>query len=338
MTTARTLIAAVCAVALLIALAACGSGRPPASASKASSPSDISPRTPSTATTPTSSRSLTQTASPTAQSSSKSTSRPRKVLVVIEENHSYAQMKQAMPYLAGLSSKYGYATHWTALAHPSLPNYLGIAGGTTFGILDDRSPAAHSSDIGKALSVFDQAIAAGKTAATYAETMSKNCQGYDYPDRAVGTPKYAVRHNPWVYFSKGRSSCLSHDRNLTSFGGDAARNALPNVGFLIPNLDHDAHDGSLATADSWLKQQLTPVLRSTDFTSGKLVVVVTADEDDRHSGNVVLTSVLSPGIFHKVVSTPLTHYSLTRYIAQVLGVKPLQKGATAPDMKGAFGL
>jgi acid phosphatase len=262
----------------------------------------------------------------------------KKVLVVIEENHSYTQMKQGMPFLAGLSSKYGYATHWTALAHPSLPNYLGIAGGTTFGILDDKSPAAHSSDIGSATSVFDQAIAAGKTAGTYAETMKKNCHVYDYPDRSVGTPKYAVRHNPWVYFSHGRRDCLTHDRDLTPFAGDVARNALPNVGFLIPNLDHDAHNGSIATADSWLEKQLTPVLTSTDFTSGKLVVIVTADEDDRHSGNVVLTSVLSSRLSHKVVSSPLTHYSLTRYIAQVLGGTPLKKGSTAPDMKAAFGL
>ena len=329
--------AAACAAALLTGLAACG--QQPASAPKASSPSsDTSSPTPSTSTTPTPSRSLTRTASPTAQSSSASTSRTRKVLVVIEENHSYAQMKRGMPYLAGLSSKYGYATHWTALAHPSLPNYLGIAGGTTFGILDDRPPTAHTSDIGSAISVFDQAIAAGKTAGTYAETMSQNCQVDETPDRSVATPKYAVRHNPWVYFSAGRSNCLAHDRNLTPFAVDAAHNALPNIGFLIPNLDHDAHDGSLAAADSWLKQQLTPVLSSTDFTSGKLIVVVTADEDDQHAGNNVLTSVLTPRISHKVVSTPLTHYSLTRYIAQVLGVTPLQRAATAPDMKSAFGL
>ncbi|MCW2737252.1 MAG: hypothetical protein JWN97_1896 [Nocardioides sp.] len=264
--------------------------------------------------------------------------RPSKVLIVIEENHSYAQMKAGMPFLAGLSTKYGYATHWTALTHPSLPNYLGIAGGSTFGIHDDKSPAAHISSVGPATSVFDQAIAAGKTARTYAETMPGPCQANDSPDRSIGTPKYAVRHNPWVYFSKGRTNCLAHDRNLTPFADDAASNALPNVGFLIPNLDHDAHNASLSAADSWLQQQLTPVLRSTEFKSGRLVVVVTADEDDKHSGNVVLTSVLTPSISHKVVSAPLTHYSLTRFIAQVLRVKPLQNGATAPDMKAAFGL
>jgi acid phosphatase len=243
-----------------------------------------------------------------------------------------------MPFLAGLSEEYGYATHWTALAHPSEPNYIGIAGGSTFGITDDKAPGANSGRIGSAKSVFDQALAAGKTAGTYAESMPQSCHVYDYPDRSAGKPTYAVRHNPWVFFSSGRQGCQTHDKGLDSFAGDAAGNALPNVGFLIPNLEHDAHDGSLSAADAWLGTQLSPVLHSTDFTSGKLVVIVTADEDDRHSGNQVLTSVLTPRLSHKVADAPLTHYSLTRYIAGVLGVPPLLKGAGAPDMKAAFGL
>jgi hypothetical protein len=335
-TPGRRLPTAACLAALVLGLAACGSSEQPTATPKATSDSSDASVPTSPSPTPSMKKSVPPATARSAGSSA--TAKPTKVLVVIEENHSYAQMKAGMPFLAGLSDKYGYATHWTALAHPSLPNYLGIAGGTTFGILDDRSPAAHTSDIGSATSVFDQAIAAGKTAGTYAETMPENCHVYDSPDRAVGTPKYAVRHNPWVYFSKGRTNCLAHDRDLTPFAGDAARNALPNVGFLVPNLDHDAHDASLASADSWLKQQLTPVLKSTDFTSGKLVVVVTADEDDKKSGNVVLTSVLTPRISHKVVSSPLTHYSLTRFIAEVLGVAPLQNGAKAPDLSSAFGL
>jgi acid phosphatase len=260
------------------------------------------------------------------------------VLVVIEENHSYSQMKAGMPFLAGLSDTYGYATHWHALTHPSEPNYLGIVAGSTFGITDDQAPSSHTRELASATTVFDQALAAGRTAKTYAESMPKNCHPYDHPDRSVGRPVYAVRHNPWVYFPRSRSNCLAHDVGLATFADDATRNALPSVGFLIPNLDHDAHDGSLSTADAWLRQQLSPVLRSTDFTSGKLVVVVTADEDDRHSGNLVLTSVLTPRLSHKVVDTGLTHYSLTRYIAQVLRVAPLKNGATAPDMRTAFGL
>ena len=60
-------------------------------------------------------------------------------------------------------------------------------------------------------------------------------------------------------------------------------------------------------------------------------MIVTADEDDKKSGNTVLTSVLTPALAGKVVDTPLTHYSLTRYIAQVLGVTPL--AATVPTRR-----
>ncbi len=268
----------------------------------------------------------------------KPTGRATKVLVVIEENHSFAQMKDGMPFLARMSRAYGYATHWTAITHPSAPNYLAIAGGSTFGITDDSAPAADAGSIGSAQSVFDQAVRAGRSAGTYAESMPQNCHVYDYPDRADGVPKYAVRHNPWVYFPAGREACLAHDQALPQFADDAAADQLPNVGFLIPNLDHDGHDGSLSTADGWLEKQLTPVLHSADFTSGKLVVVVTADEDDRSSGNTVLTSVLTPALSHKVVDTPLTHYSLTRFIDQVIGAEPLRHAADAPDLRTAFGL
>jgi phosphatidylinositol-3-phosphatase len=260
---------------------------------------------------------------------------PSKVLVVIEENHSYDQMKSGMPYLFGLSEKYGYAAHWSAITHPSLPNYLAIAGGSTFGVVDDRNPSAHSGDVGGARSVFDQALDIGKTAGTYAESMPSTCSLQNHP---AGAPAYAVRHNPWTYFTASRGRCRSDDVPLSGFAGAARSNSLPNVAFLIPDLCNDAHSCSLTKADAFLRKRLPEVLSSRDFTSGRLVVVVTADEDDKLSDNAVLTSVLSTRLSHKVVTTPLTHYSLTRYLAQVLGVPPLRNGRSAPDMRAAFGL
>lgn len=253
------------------------------------------------------------------------------MLVVVEENHSYAQMRAEMPYLASLSGRYGYATHWQALTHPSEPNYLAIAGGSTFGVVDDGSPAENAAQVAGAPSVFSQALRSGKRAATYAESMPAPCSlGDAYP--------YAVRHNPWTYFSSERSACRAHDVSTASFADDARNDRLPNVGFLIPDLLHDAHDASLGAADAWLQTELAPVLASTDFTSGDLVVVVTADEDDRQSGNKVLTSVLTPRLRHVVADTALNHYSLTRYIAQVLRVRPLGQSGQAPDLATAFGL
>ncbi len=248
----------------------------------------------------------------------------------MEENHSFTQMRDDMPFLARLSNRYGYATHWQALAHPSEPNYLAIVGGSTFGITDNAPPRDNASSVAQSPSVFSQAGSVGKSAATYAESMPTRCAQLDsYP--------YVVRINPWAYFPGDRRACTQADVDTTSFVDDAQHNRLANVAFLIPNMVHNGHDGSLSAADAWLKAHLDPVLSSTDFTSGDLVVVVTADEAGRHSDNIVLTSVLSTRLSHVVTDTTLTHYSLTRFIAQILGVKPLGQGLEAPDMVSAFG-
>ncbi len=256
---------------------------------------------------------------------------PTKVLAFLEENHSYSQMRSQMPYLFSLAQQYGYATNWTAIRHPSLPNYLAIAGGSTFGVTDDSAPAVNALKVGPANSIFDQALDAGRTARTYAEGMTSNCA-------LASAAQYAVRHNPWTYFAASGARCGQFDVGLPSLLANAENATLPNVGMVIPNVCNDAHNCTLAVADGWLKTYLGTVLASPDFTSGRLVVVVTADEDDRLNDNNVLTVVMHAGMSSEVVTTPLTHYSLTRYYAQVLGVSPLRNGATAPDMRAAFGL
>jgi acid phosphatase len=289
-------------------------------------------------TTATSTVAPSSTAAPTSTAPTPpATGGVTKLLTVVIENHSLAQMQAGMPYLAGLATRFAYATNYTAIRHPSLPNYLAIAGGDTFGVTDDGPPASNpvTGD-----SVFDQAIGNGLTAGVYAESMTSNCQQTDSGD-------YAVKHNPWPYFSDStqRQNCLGFDEPAgTPSAGplhdDVASGQLPNAGFLIPDLCDDAHDCSLGTADNYLESWLPQIMAGPDYTSGDLAIVITADEDDRISGNVVLTAVLHPSLDgdHKVVSTPLTHYSLTRLYDQVLGTPLLNNAASAPDMAAAFGL
>jgi hypothetical protein len=47
------------------------------------------------------------------------------------------------------------------VAHPSLPNYLAMSGGSTLGVTDDGPPSSHAID---QPSVFGQALSLGKTA------------------------------------------------------------------------------------------------------------------------------------------------------------------------------
>ena len=253
-----------------------------------------------------------------------------KLLVVVVENHSLEQMSQEMPYTFGLAQRYGYASDFRAW-HPSLPNYLAIAGGDTFGVTDDGPPANHPVT---GSSVFGQALGLGKTATVYAEGMPSTCS------RTDGGIRYAVRHNPWTYFVDERALCARHDVPLTTLDADARAGNLPNAGMVVPNLCHDAHDGDcdLADADAWVRREVGAVLAGPDFTTGRLAVVVTADEDDGSRDNRVLTTVFHRDQHHEVVDTPLTHYSLTRLYEQVLGAPLLGRARTAPDMAAAFGV
>jgi phosphatidylinositol-3-phosphatase len=256
-----------------------------------------------------------------------------KVLVFVEENHSLSEMKAGMPYTFGLGQRFGYATNYTAVSHPSLPNYIAIAGGQTYGITNDDPPEANPV---RGTSVFGQAAASGRTTALYADGMPQNCATSDYGD-------YAVKHNPWAYFVNQhgvdeRAACQKHDVPIGQLGGAIAGGTLPNVGMVIPNLCNDAHNCSLGTADTWFKGWMTKVFQGPDWRSGHLAVVLTADEDDRSAANTVLTVVIHPSQRAHAVATALTHFSLTRLYEEVAGMPYLFGAASAPSMATAFGL
>jgi phospholipase C len=261
--------------------------------------------------------------------------RPGKVLVVVEENQTASTALQQMPYLAALGGAYGQTGNYRAVGHPSLPNYLAVAGGSTFGVTDDDSPDSHriAGD-----SVFDQAIAAGRGAKTYAESMPAPCA-----QRPAG--RYAVKHNAWSYFADptSRSNCQRFDvpAGTTTSGPlrtDIDAGTLPTVGELIPDLCHDGHDCSLGTADDWLRQWLPVVMAGPDYRSGNLTVVVTFDEDDDSGPNTVLTTVIAPNVTHVHSTAGLTHYSLSRYLAELSGTPPLGAADSAPSLRPVFGI
>ena len=240
-----------------------------------------------------------------------------------------------MPYLAGLADEFGRTTGYRAVTHPSLPNYLAVAGGSTFGVSDDDPPSSHPVE---QASVFDAVIAAGGTAKTYAEAMPEPCSL-----EAAG--RYAVKHNPWAYFSSStsRDNCArfdvpAGDPENGALRDDVDAGALPTVGLLVPDMCNDGHDCPLSTADDWLRQWLPVIMDGPDYRAGDLVVVVTFDEDDRTADNAVLTTFIAPTVSNVVAGEPLTHYSLSRYLAELGGVSPLGEATTATSFRAAFGL
>lgn len=264
-------------------------------------------------------------------SSATAAARITKVLTVVEENHGAASASRGMPFLSSLASTYGRTTNYQSLTHPSLPNYLAMAGGSTFGIRDDASPASHPLH---GPSVFDVASPAAKV---YAEAMTSHCQ-------RVSAGSYAVKHNPWPYFadSASRRNCAAADvpSGTTASGAlraDITAGRLPTVGLLVPDICHDAHDCSLATADAWLKAWVKTVMSGPDWRAGRLAVVVTFDEVGGGSGPL-LTAVVWPGLHHKVVATRLDHLSWSHWMTDLVHARPLRAARRATSLGRAFGL
>lgn len=64
------------------------------------------------------------------------------VVLIVMENRSYSEIvgSPAAPYFNRLAGLCGLATDYSAVAHPSLPNYLALTSGSTQQVTDDGGP------------------------------------------------------------------------------------------------------------------------------------------------------------------------------------------------------
>src|SRR6266852_8418154 len=74
--------------------------------------------------------------SPSATSDPSAAPDPSHVFVLVLENRSYSQVV-GTSYIAQLASQYGLASNYRGISHPSLPNYLAMTSGSTWGVADD---------------------------------------------------------------------------------------------------------------------------------------------------------------------------------------------------------
>jgi len=256
-----------------------------------------------------------------------------KILVIMEENHSVGQVFPShMPYLWSLARQYGRATDWSDIGHPSLPNYLAIFGGSAFGDPQDCFPGPGCQYPGP--SVFGQAIARGETARAYEESMPSSCDN-------VNSGNYDVNHNPWAYFPSEAGLCRADDVPAgTTAGGalasDVRRGTLPNVGLITPNLIDDAHDGTLADADNFLRSWIPVLMSGPDWKAGRLAIVVVFDEGE--TTEQVPAVFIAPGLSGVVLRLALNHYSLTGMIDQVIGAAALRHAVVTPGVAGLLRL
>jgi phosphatidylinositol-3-phosphatase len=249
----------------------------------------------------------------------------------MEENHSYSNVigNSDMPYLDGLATTFAYAQGCYANTHPSIGNYFMLTTGQII-TNDDSFSGEVSAD-----NIVRHLIGAGKTWKEYSEGLPS--VGYTGGD----TGSYTEHHNPLSYFSDVRENSIQA-QNLVPFPQletDLANHNLPNYAFIVPNNNDDAHDGTLAQADSWLKTNMDPLIKSSDFNApGGGLLIITFDEsvdsDPVDGGGHIAWVVVGPDVKKSFTSTSCyQHESTLRFMSELIGLNNFPgAGATAPKM------
>jgi acid phosphatase len=249
------------------------------------------------------------------------------IAVIVMENSNYGDIigSRDAPYINSLARTYALATSMYAISHPSLPNYLALTGGSTFGIQDDCTDCSVSSS-----GIVDQLARARIAWKAYMENLPHPC--FTGP----GAGNYAKRHDPFIYYddvAHNRSRC-SRIVPLTALAGDERHQALPLFSWISPNLCHDMHDCGTATGDRFLAGLIPPLLRAL---GPRGLLVLTWDEDRDTSsagccrlagGGHVATIVAGGGARRGArIGTPVDHYSVLQTIEDLLRLPRLRGAA-----------
>ena len=178
------------------------------------------------------------------------------VLIVVEENKDYEQIigNKNASYINDVLRKEGAnLTKSYAEEHFSEGNYFYLFSGSNQHVgFTDKIPSHDftTGNLGEGL------IHAGHSFKGYSEGLP------EIGSLVAEQGLYARKHVPWVSFSNVPHGKTAADSSNLRYPEDfpSDYNSLPSVSFVIPNLVHDMHNGSIPSGivagDKWLRQHI----------------------------------------------------------------------------------
>jgi hypothetical protein len=247
--------------------------------------------------------------------------RPAHVAVLVMENEEYADVigSPATPFINRLADHYALADRAFAITHPSLPNYLALTGGATFGINSDCTDCSV-----RGAGLAGQLDRAGITWRAYMEGLPHPC----FTGSQNG--EYAKKHDPFLYYTaiSGSSAGCAHVTPFTRLTSDARAHRLPAFVWITPNLCHDMHDCPPASGDHFLASLIPGLLRALGR-NGLLFLTWDEGASDEGccrlaAGGHVATIVAGGGARAGArLGTPVDHYSILQTIEDLFGLPRL---------------
>lgn len=263
------------------------------------------------------------------------------VLLIIEENRSFSTVYPVgMPWLSKLGDANGIATNYHSDEGGSLLDYLWLSSGSgehTFGCGGGGCKAPITSN-----SIFRMLNEAGIPWKVYAESLPY--PGYMKAYGGTNCPPqcpYYKRHNPAPWYEDVINSKEQQLKMVpfSQFAKDLAAKQLPVYSVIVPNAYNDAHNGTPAMADDWLRKNIGPLLASSYFQAGgDGILFITFDNGDGDAPGHVFTAVVGSRVKGGVkVSTAFRHENILRTVIDLLGLKEFPgASATAEPMAEFF--
>ncbi len=188
------------------------------------------------------------------------------------ENHGINDIIGTATYMTNLANTYGLANQYSAVSHPSEPNYIALVGGDTFGISSDgvccwtiNSP-----------NIIDRIQTAGLTWQAWAEDASGS-------GTCSFSPPRSADHFAFLEFSDMNTASRCANFHSTQSSSDsefinALNNSPSNFMWLTPNDCDNMHDCSVSTGDAYLATLVPKILTTNLFVTQKAALFVVFDE------------------------------------------------------------
>jgi len=239
--------------------------------------------------------------------------KPDHIVIVIEENHAYAQIigSDNAPYINSLIKDPNTVrfTQSYGIVWGSQVDYLDLYSGANQGAGGSGHPANEpftTPNLGR------QLMDAGLSYSTYSQTLPFT--GYNGDEYGA----YVRIHNPAANWMGTGTNQIPATTNqpFTAFPSDYTK--LPTVSLVIPNVNKDMHDGTINEGDTWLRNNLNKYIQWAKTHNS--LFILTFDEDDRKHNNHIPTFFTGAMVRGGRDTMHINHYNILRTIEDMYGL------------------
>src|SRR5881397_3551374 len=244
--------------------------------------------------------------------SSEATNNFDQLVVVLMENKNLNEVYGPAPYMTQLADQYSFSQGWSSITNPSQPNYIAIMGASTFGVGGDGNHPNLNHP-----TLVDLIETSGHTWNAIAEGSGSGCS--INPDR--GEDHFPFLSYTTITGSAARCASL-HSGGPTDVV--AALNAGTNFIWFTPTDQHNMHDNSVASGDSWLQSWVPGLL--TAMGSKKAALIIMFDEAYTSPPYIYMSFSGTAAKLAYKSTAAYSHYSLAKLLEDVWGGGSLGQG------------